>query len=72
LRLSSRNPNGEADYQYCWKQFGDHNSKLKNRTILVKVFPTLKLKLAHPDRHAASALGASVRIYQPTFAGEFG
>jgi len=24
-----RNPNGETDYQYCWKQFGDHNSKLE-------------------------------------------
>ena len=57
LRLNLRSPNGEADYKYCWKQFGDHNSKLEDRTILVKLFPTLKLK-RHPDRHAASALEA--------------
>jgi len=27
--LNLCNPNGEADYQYYWKQFGDHNSKLE-------------------------------------------
>jgi hypothetical protein len=64
--LNLRNPNGEADYQYCWKQFGDHKSKLEKSDDFGQGVSNAKVKAG------ARIATQRVRIYQPTFAGEFG